>query len=268
MIVSPWVVGGHDAREGPGEETRTSGDDSWHGVGMGERLSWPSDDDPVTTPEAMVRVIDDDVVTYSVRDVMLRMREVLGAAGLEQVRYLADGGVLGPKLTNGSGCFFVAEHVEALLRRPRRRLADLSGVRSLDGLDGAVVLRQLPLARIENPADQRWFYGTHADLFDRVTGEARRALDESTGRYWRLSIGRRADIWQQIANRGFCPMIVTLGKWVVGGRNITGLSTAGQGQPYPGRAIFDLADPGEWITDLRHTWLDSGNGPAILWWSR
>lgn len=206
---------------------------------------------------------------YSTREVQQILRSAHGQAGLEQVSYLARAGVLGQTYTSGGSTLFDAKHVDELVKRPLSTLDDLCNLKSMQPVDGALVIRQLPLTPADDPVEEaRPFIGTHAALFDLPqTDDRRQALDEATRQCWRLAPRRRSNVWQHIAEHGYCPLIVTIGKFCLGGRDIHSLHVIESG-PYTGRVAFEISDAGAWVDDVRHTWLDAGTGPSIAWWQR
>lgn len=209
-----------------------------------------------------------EVGMYSARDIQALLRDKLGQAGIDQVGYLGAAGVFGTSyVSGGGGTYHEKKIVDSLMAKPNYRRSDLNSVPSLRPVGGALILRQLPLTRVDLEDTTRPFFGTHAALFDEESGPLRKAADDALRQYWRIAPARRSDIWQHIAEYGYCPLVVSVGKWCLGGRNIIGMSLPESG-PGKGRVVFDLQDASEWVADLRHTWLDSGNGPAALWWSR
>ncbi|NNG20149.1 hypothetical protein HJ590_11320 [Naumannella sp. ID2617S] len=206
---------------------------------------------------------------YSTRDVQQRLKDTHGQAGMEQVSYLAKSGILGPVYVSGGSTSFESTLVDKLLDRPSYTLTDLDGLASLSEVDGALILRQLPLTVVDDPeVEDRPFFGTHARLFDLDRqDDRRRALDEATRKFWRIAPSRRSSIWKHIAEHGFCPLIVTIGKWCLGGRNIKALHEVESG-PYAGRVCFDIGDASDWAHDVTHTWIDPGSGASAVWWTR
>lgn len=209
------------------------------------------------------------VELWSVREAMAALRAGLGRAGFEQSSYLAEAGVFGERFVRGSHTFVRREDVETLVRRPLYDLKTLATAPSLAGMAGALILRQRPLTPEPDPTTAtRPFFGIHADIADTADPDLRRDVDDSIREYWGISAARRAAIESHIATFGFCPLLVTIGKWCLTGRDIVALAVCPEDGYAPGRVSLTVRPPGDWLADLRRCWVDSGSGPSAIWWSR
>ncbi|MEL4356708.1 MULTISPECIES: hypothetical protein [unclassified Luteococcus] len=207
------------------------------------------------------------VEAYSVRETTSLLQQKLGRTTALQVSYLGEAGVFGEYYESAAGICYSKARVDERLKAPFRDLTTLAELRELAEIGGALILRQRGAVPPESTADERAFYGTHIDIFDTPSGPLHEAIDDATRMYWPVSPRRRVQILQVIQQHGFCPLIVTVGKFCLGGRNITELTEVPGGRHGAGRIAFTVTDPGSWVAPLKHTWIDSGGGPATAWWS-
>ena len=166
-------------------------------------------------------------------------------------------------------------HVEWLAHRPRRSKQEFLAAQLVPG-PAVVVIRHLGrhvLSAEEARAERRPYYGyDHND--DCSTDPAKVAMQDDASRcWWPISAGNRELLNSVEREGGFLPMLLTVGGLIVGAREITGLDhELSLPDEEPGEVrkkwAMHLRPAGDWFNDdLRYTWLISGPGRPILWWS-
>lgn len=189
---------------------------------------------------------------------------------IAQTRQLVRAGVFGPGYVGTFGRAFERSVVDDLGRQPERTPAEVFPT-ALEGYQHALVLRMHGLTPVRET--HRHFIGTHVALIDATQPEIRRAANDAIRMHWRISEKRRGLVSRIVNSGGRVPLIVTVAKRVIGGREIVGIdhpaeAAAARDDGIVNRTAFAIESPGPWFDTVAGTWLNSGRGPAEIFWDR
>ena len=196
---------------------------------------------------------------------------------LAQVQVMSRAHVLGDTYRAGDTPFYLRDEIEELAdatRHSRESILELSRDWGF-GDQTLVVLRQVDkterqVQEIETPNGVVYSpYAGYDRNFDLSSDPAEREIQNNASRMWWQIAPRWRDHVNAVAGTGGrIPCIITVGGLIVACREVTGFDhalTQHRGSETFWAFKFDKA--GAWSKPLLNTWLESGPGRPILWWS-
>lgn len=182
------------------------------------------------------------------------------AITIAMARRLADAGLFGHPFEGKFGRAFDEQLIHDLAAAPEHGPDFLATVPSLARFPSVLILRMGQLTPVDEP--DRDFIGFHAALPAAKEPAVREAAEDAIRRWWPLSPARRQHIEAVTAARGVVPVVVSVAKRVVAGREITGID-----RMEAGRFAFHMRRA-HWEKEVVGTWLNSGRGSSTIWWDR